>query len=939
MSSPVATVDVGTCAGELAMYDTEQPLGGFAARKDKLQVSGAMVVTELGVYPMNGSIRRSVAAVLLVALVGVASGQTTTVPTGPWTSLDLAGQLNLALQLRANGSASEKDMNDMALYVASRYASQSAAGPVNWGQWLDLTRVLGSRYHAETRTALFQALKQQLVPDEKAVGALSADLAAKLSLTIHELGQKDSDVLPALTPEGKAAWMAKVEAGLASAGMSQTLDLVMLRAEARSLLASGNKAAVARVVSAWLKNPSIQPKLATIDAGGLLQEVPWDSKEDAKALMADLEPVLLAQHGRSPLLLGTCTTLAYRLNGMADTTKAREWAVRAYQTYLGTEQAKAAADEELLGNLMGMPQIVAQDGQDKAATQMMADLEQVLLAQNAKGPLTAGIQIQAAFVWSNLKDPAKAQEWAMRAYQSVTDIEANQAKATVDVLVQLTQMAGIIAMNGRADEAGKMMTKLESLLLAQSAATPLSAENCRAMAFRWDSLQNRGKAGEWAVRTYASMTAEAKAAADLDTLTGLARMASMVALAGKLDQAQQMMNELEPLLLAQDQKTPLGWSQYKLISDCWRPVQIDKAREWAMRGYMSALGTEEARKAANEQTITDVMNLLKLVGLVDQVAADAVMAGLEPMWEIKAGQAPLQWETCRNFAEICLAKGDLKKAQEWAQRAYQIALGSEQTRAAANEGTLLGLSSILGKTGLAGEDQAYPEYVSVLIRLAKEGKLDARYWGGPESAIPGNTKDALPAIQAELFNGQGSLRLAIAQSLAWTYEKLGQLPAWQKAVDEKLTGAELSGDAKAGWLLTRAYAEFLRSDLRSPLAGKAWLDQALATASSASVRFMALKELVGGYMLIGEHDKAVAAMGSLTEQFSEGEIAAKFADLLTQVVQDKPVYAEAVARAKAEQEAKAARMWRDELQRRLAAARLRDDQETAHQVEWLLQQP
>ena len=837
------------------MYDREQPLGGFAARREELRVSGAMVVTQLGVHPMTRSIRLSVAAVLLVALVGVASGQTT-LPAVPesWNSLDVAGLTSVAVQLRDQGAAGEPDRKLLAGYVAQRYASAAAAGPVEWGQWLDLACLLGPYYPAETQAAMAQSIKSSLAATAEAVSGMSPQAAASVAAALGRLGKADGDIVSGMSSELRAAWLAKIQAGLTGTPEAvASVSVTSLQGSALYLRQQSAGMAAANMMVAWLRNEQIASKLATMDLGDLLQAVPQNDAVAAKIIIAELEPRLAAQHARLPLWQGTCTTLAYRLSELGETAKAREWAVRTYQTYLGTEQAKAAANEELLRNLMGMPQIVAQDGQAKVATQMMAGLEQVLLAQNAK--------------------------------------------------------------------------------------TPLSWETCKQMAFRQvDVTLNQTKAREWGLRAYRNGLAseEAKASASVEMLVEIARMVPLVAADHQLDAAQEMVSTLEPLLVARDGKSPLGWQKYKTIADCWKAASLPKAREWAMRAYVSALGTEQARAAADEQTITEVVEVLKAVGLVDQVAADAVMAGLEPMWETKAGQAPLQWQTCRTFAEICLARKDSKKAQEWAQRAYQIALGAEQSQAAANEETLLLLSSMLGKAGLTGEDVAYPEYVSVLIRLAREDKLDARYWGGPESAIPGATQDALPAVQAELFNGQGSPRLAVAQVLAWTYKKVGQLPLWQKTVDEKIAGTELSGDAKAGWLLVRAYAESIQSESRSPLAGKGWLDQALTTASSTPVRFLALKELVGGYMLIGEHDKALAAMDSLTQQFTEKELATQFTALRAQVVQDKPAYAEAVARAKAEQEAQAARAWKQELQRRLEVSRQNGDSRRSQQLEHIL---
>ena len=157
-------------------------------------------------------------------------------------------------------------------------------------------------------------------------------------------------------------------------------------------------------------------------------------------------------------------------------------------------------------------------------------------------------------------------------------------------------------------------------------------------------------------------------------------------------------------------------------------------------------------------------------------------------------------------------------------------------------------------------------------------------------------------------------------------------------LEQKINTAGVGADAKARWLLCRAYAESLEATEPYPSRGKVWLDQALVTAGSETCRMEVLRQLIGSYNFSGKHDAAMALLESVAGQFSDPQAIAGLEALRQETQKAKADYAVARQQKKAEQAQGRSQLRRRELQRRLAAAKRRGDRARIQRLERMLQE-
>jgi len=283
--------------------------------------------------------------------------------------------------------------------------------------------------------------------------------------------------------------------------------------------------------------------------------------------------------------------------------------------------------------------------------------------------------------------------------------------------------------------------------------------------------------------------------------------------------------------------------------------------------------------------------------------------------------------------------GRQDKAQQYALGAYEAAFPAEEpssTWAWGRSQTLMHMTLGLSAANLTGEGKGYPAYAKALGEAAVAGELVGRPWYYHWWwAKPLGTPESRGILEAKLQDPEGVGQLEAAKPLAWAYKHAGQLKAWQQTLDEKIAAAA-SADAKAGWLLARAYAESIVPFRPSPLRGKEFLTGAMAAGQSAEIRFEALRELVDGYAAIGRHDAGVAIIDSVAGQFDGTQLAGGVDNLRRRTLEDKAKYLTERVQRKADARAAARKGWEGEVRRRIAVARARGDDEEADRLARML---
>ncbi len=316
--------------------------------------------------------------------------------------------------------------------------------------------------------------------------------------------------------------------------------------------------------------------------------------------------------------------------------------------------------------------------------------------------------------------------------------------------------------------------------------------------------------------------------------------------------------------------------------------ELTRALSCLDRGQAARLVSEWFKNYKDwaKSPIGDLILTGTLTASNDQADRKQIVTRLAEVWLARSGELSC-WQ-CFFAGGAWLSVPDVSKARQWMMRGYESAVGTEQARAAADATTLISLGYYLRLRGidLTGEGKGYPEFAAVLARLAGQGKIPVderqRY---QYYAAPLGTSQTRLTVRAELTDAEGNPRPIVAKILAIAYRNAGELKAWQTSLDEKI--AATNGDAKARWLIARAFAESIIPSEPSPLRGRKWLEEAIKTAGSSSCRFAALQELALAYADVGRSDKALAVIDSAAGRFAGAKAAADLEALRQEVRQTK----------------------------------------------------
>lgn len=353
------------------------------------------------------------------------------------------------------------------------------------------------------------------------------------------------------------------------------------------------------------------------------------------------------------------------------------------------------------------------------------------------------------------------------------------------------------------------------------------------------------------------------------------------------------------------------------------------------RGPASRLAAEWLEAHQAEWSEVSPAHLIRLTVTALGAGRDADVSLLEDMDEIwltqvaSGGLRGSWWLIIQAWQQA----GNRAKAQEWTRRAYAAMLADEDL----DFGRLGWLAEILHRVKRIDGETDFTEYVQKLADMAEAGEVpDGLTW--PHYYWPALvlTSDAQrEALTESLVDPAGAPRLGVARVLGWSYREVGRGEQWNAFLATRI--ADSSGDAKALWLLARAYAERTAVMPPASLAGAQWLNEALATAEAEPLQLRIIAELANAHASAGHHDGALSLLDSVGGQFS-GAGAARFVELRRGIEKHRQDYEERIAAHHAESAARREAITRRHLRRRLARARRRGDDEAVRRLERMLQE-
>ena len=758
-----------------------------------------------------------------------------------WSSLDVAGLTALAEQYGGQGQAGLANLKLLAGFVTQKYATDSQAGTVDWNQWCKLVCPVGPHLAEAMRAAMVTDLKQELVPDQAAVAGLSLMDMRRAAAALYGLSHAKS--------VGPVALMWVTASDKYKACTAKELSQLCWYISPEG--ASGTDARVrliGRISQAFLTDDATVRQVGCRNWLSFATCLGKDLSDAARAgwlakLRSAFEAATLSAADSDSLALAI-----ERLGGGAGD-KAVAW--------MNSGDAWKALDPPALAELAR--RLVAADAAGEDCRVQLADHIHATYLSDAAAAKAVKCAIWSQFVKHLANDlaPETKAQWA----QKLRSALASSGMNGDDVAL----LAGCLHNLGDGPV-------LVGSLVAQWMGGSQEWKTWEPARLAWlaqklDGAADAGEAG------CTQLTAEISGR----YLTDSATTRSMGARNWK--------EIVGYLHMDFGDGTRSLWSSklraaYAPTTEALRALSVED-----MRCFAAALAMLDQVQTAgllldwleSRQDLSGVSGGLAPVAAAaaakDKQEVAELLAKLEPTWLADHGAGRLSWEDCGWISAAWKQADDLAKAQSWANKAYQSALGSEDAQAAADKATLAAVCGLLIDVDLVGQGKAYPAYATVLARLAGQGALDGDDWETCHRwSLPLGSVEACQLVQAQLLDALAQPRAAVARILSWGYRQADQLNTWQGYLDGRI-GALGGGDPKAGWLLARAYAESMTAPRRSPLAGKAWLDSALNTARSASVRVPALEEMTRGYAVAHEYEQGGEFLNAA---------AARFPDALTQ---------------------------------------------------------
>ena len=654
---------------------------------------------------MNRLVRGMSVLVIVAGMVAAASTARADVPD-EWKSLDVAGLTALAQQFAAQGADGVDNCKALAGYVAERYATDSAAGQVDWNQWLDLAISLGPYYPAATQTAMGTGIQQNLAPNEAAILQLTGDKLKKVGASLSRLGrnQAASSVCSTWT-NGTTAW--------------QSWGSHDLRVLAAWLIMGGDAGKPARlrltghVTSKYLADEAAMKSVPIADWRGFAEYLGRDLSADNRRLWADKICDVFAKtpEAMAALKEGEPGGLIRALKAL-DSGREVEFSVMLVNgtTVWKIQDSKALA---CLAEFLADSGVAGKDARrrlaehikatylkDKASVQSVRRwywrryvlcLGNDLTDEDRK--LWAG-KLREAFT-SSPEDMSKLtprQFWFM-AY-AVSTLDAGEAPPMVLAWFNANKDNGFDAVSsldlarianvGKADKVGMapVMNQFDTIWLARYNQGPLKSKTLYYIIDAWRVIGNRAKTQVWTMRAYEAAlgTDEGVASVDANGLKLLGQMLLQAGLTGKGKEYPAFAVALARLA-----------GQDKIPADKW----------WRYQYYAAPLGTPQMRQTLQSE-LTDAEDNPRLV--VARILAGAYRdAADRNNWlafldgKIAApgisGDTKARWLIARAWAEsIIPSQRSPLRGKNWLEQVLDVAKSSS-LRIAAIEQLALGYAA------------------------------------------------------------------------------------------------------------------------------------------------------------------------------------------------------------------------------------------------------
>jgi len=759
-----------------------------------------------------------------------------------------------------------------------------------------LAYILGPPYSDQTKAAMGQAIRNDLAPNESALLQHTAKTAAKIHIALYVLGQAQGQIIEGLSDQGRAQWTAKVRSAVVDdEAFLKSLNGLDMWVLVHGLLQHKDRVGAGIVSAAYLGNEQARAGADSKDLALLTIQVVRRKKDSAAAVLPEVESLLLARHEEAPLGWEAAKCMAYAFEAFNDRTKACEWAFRTYEVALPDEQARVSATADMLLDLAHMSLIVSRDGKKDDARTIMSDLDPLLLARHRETPLRWSNCEMLAYCWAP-HDLPKAQTWAKKA----AEVGLSHDQGKTSGWRELWQLTLLLRNVKLPKEAAAARTRLVEHLTTQCIPDKVKTKDVPLARWRYftetfrDSLSRETRV-TWARGLRAAFASEPGAS------------------------------------------VAMAKGDFNALCQAMELLDLAEASEMAS----ASLADTSARAGASASVLA---KLAKLSSYRNARSTRPLMDDMEAIWNSATGGNELSWQECEAISWAWHRLRDPAKARRWALKARDVAIGTEEARDRVDWRTLMRLGSHFVMVGLDGRDTGYPAFAAAIVSMAKRGKLAEPYYS--ECAITVKTVGRLlqtPQAREPLYtvltDSQGHVRTGVASILAWAHRYSGELASWKQFLDGKIASAQIGPDAKAHWLLARAFAESVGDGSTDPFLGERWMLEALATAQAWDARLYVVRRIALSYAFIEATEKGTSFLDSVENQFTESAESAKAFRAVREEFDSILRQNRAWSKRKIdEQRAARGRRYRTALLYRLATAQKRGDQAEISRLEQLLSQ-
>ena len=233
--------------------------------------------------------------------------------------------------------------------------------------------------------------------------------------------------------------------------------------------------------------------------------------------------------------------------------------------------------------------------------------------------------------------------------------------------------------------------------------------------------------------------------------------------------------------------------------------------------------------------------------------------------EHRAGTA--SFEVMRDLALVMWWSQQDRNAQEWAARAYDAALGTEESRKQADAELLHDVAEMMAAVGLtSGKPREHTEFTAALTAAAEDGRLLPGPGDGPVLAEMLGSKSARQSVR-RAFETQEVPSPVLGEILSHAYRNAEQIQEWTKWVTQRADRA--GADDETFWLLIRGHAESARFTPFDPARRYAWIQKALKAAGEDSARVAAIQELARYYWDKERPEMALRAIDEYAGQITQ----------------------------------------------------------------------